>query len=406
MVILRDGIVLTPTRRLADAAVAIEGQKITFVGPAVAQQPHAGDQVVSVNGAYIAPGFIDIHVNGGGGADAWHCLERPDALDTICSTHARHGTTSLVPTLITAPVEKLFPAIRAIGDAKLRDMNGAQVLGALVEGPFVSEREKGAHNPAYVRTPADTDWGGFLELAEDIVMMTIAPELEGACELGDALARRGVVPAVGHSNATLEEVRRAVDYGFRHVTHIFCSTPGYTRDIVKAEKTARVMEAALILDELTAEIIGDGKHVSEGLLKLALKCKGLDRLCTVTDAIYATGLGPGEYVLGDMPIVVEDGVAKLADRTFFAGSVATMNSCVRNMMLLGGLTLEQAVQSATSIPARIIGVDRQKGRLAAGLDADVVVFDEQIKILAVMGGGRFHYFDDAVLTSRPSARIL
>ncbi len=404
MLVLCDGVVITPTRRLDDAVVAIEGEKITYVGSPHQLKTGTDDRFVSVGGAYITPGFMDIHVNGGGGADAWHCLEDETALATISQTHVRHGTTSLVPTLITAPVEKLLPSIQAIAEAKRKDLDGARVLGALVEGPFVSEKEKGAHNPEYIRVPADTDWGPFLELADDIVMMTIAPEVEGGCELGAALAQRGVVPAVGHSHATFDQVRRAVDHGFTHVTHIFCSTPGYIRDIEKAQKISRVMEAALILDDLTAEIIGDGKHVPEGLLKLALKAKGISRLCAVTDAINATGLPPGPHYLGDMPIVVEDGVAKLADRSFFAGSVATMDMCVRNMMALGGITVEEAVASATSVPARIIGADRSKGRLAKGMDADVVVFDDNVNIRATIVEGTTRYWDDTCLRELSSPR--
>ena len=401
MIVFCDGVVITPTRRLHEAVVAVEGERIVHVGPLSELNMGPEDRLVSVHGAYIAPGFIDIHVNGGGGADAWHCLQKEDALATISRTHVRHGTTSLVPTLITAPMDELVPSIQAVGEAKGTDMEGARVLGTLVEGPFVSQNEKGAHNPTYVRVPTQTDWGPLLEVADDIVMMTVAPELDGACELGAALAQRGVVSAVGHSNATFDDVQRAVDHGYSHVTHIFCSTPGYTRDVANARKISRVMEAALVLDDLTTEIIGDGKHVPEGLVKLALKSKGASRLCTVTDAINATGLPPGEHYLGDMPIVVEDGVAKLPDRSFFAGSVATMDECVRNMMRLGGLSIEDAVATATSVPAKIVGVHRSRGRLAPGMDADVVVFDENVGVRATMVGGKFRFGDESFVTDEP-----
>ena len=397
MLIVKDGAVLTPTRQFDNGAVAIDDGKITYVGPSENLSITARDTVVSAAGAYIAPGFIDIHVNGGGGADAWHCMDDDEALRTICQIHAKYGTTSLVPTLITAPVDHLLKAIEVISEAKGKDLGGAEILGTLVEGPFISRHEKGAHNPDYIRIPAESDWGGFLDLAEHILMMTIAPEEDGGCELGAALARRGVVPAVGHSHAELSVVEKAVDHGFRHVTHLYCSTPGYTRDIARASKVTGLMEASLILDELTVEIIGDGKHVPAGLLTLAVKAKGVDRLCTVTDAINATGLGPGTYRLGDMDIVVEDNVAKLADRTFFAGSVATMDECVRNMMVLGDLSVRDAVRTATAIPARIIGVDDRKGRLAPGMDADLVVFDDNINVKATIVGGNVCHMNDSIL---------
>lgn len=400
MLVLKDGIVLTPTSELRGVAVAIEDEHIAELAPIEELRIPPDATVISVNGAYIAPGFIDIHVNGGGGADAWHCTDRPDALETMCRTHARYGTTSLVPTLITAPLDTITAAVRVIAEARGQETGGADILGAHVEGPFISPGQKGAHNEQYIRSPATTDWSELGELSEAISIMTVAPELAGSCEMANVLASQGVVFSVGHSDAKLPDMKRAVDHGFSLVTHIFCSTPGYTRDIANARKISGVMESALILDELRVEIIGDGKHVPEGLTRLALKAKGLQGVCVVTDAINATGMGPGRYRLGDMDIVVEDNVAKLLDRSFFAGSVATMDLCVRSMVELGDLSIREAVQTATSIPAAIIGEQHRKGRIAPGLDGDVVVLDRDVNVLGTIVRGRPVYLDTERLSVR------
>lgn len=385
------GTVITPWRRRAETTVLVADGKITAVEPSAQLTLPADLPRIDARGRYVAPGFIDIHVNGGGGGDALDGTR--EALDAMCMAHAAGGTTSLVPTTVTAPLEVMERAVRVIGEtardhAAGRRGGGAQVLGAYIEGPFLSPLQKGAHNPEHLRVPADTDYGPLLELAGDIRIMAIAPELPGAHTLIRRFARRGVRTAVAHSQATHEEVMAAVELGTTHIAHLFSTMSSTFRRPGDYRKYAGVTEAALLCDDLTVEIVGDGYHVPEPLLRLALKNKPAGTVCVVTDAMRAAGMGPGDYTLGDMDIVVEEGIALLPDRSLFAGSVATMDACVRTMANLGGVPLETAIRAATVDPARVIGVDERKGSIREGADADIVILDHGMRVTDTIIGGR------------------
>jgi N-acetylglucosamine-6-phosphate deacetylase len=384
-----DGTVLTPRREFEEGAVLLDGGEVAAVGPADDVDVPADARVVSAAGGYIAPGFVDMHVNGGGGGDVLDGTR--EAVDTMARAHLESGTTALAPTVITAPRDTTLAAVEAIGSARRGDTGGADVLGAFLEGPYLATEQRGAHNPDYLREPDPEEYEAFLEHGEDIAMMAAAPELPGALELGRRLDDAGVLPAIAHSDATFEEVLAAVEAGYSHVVHLYSSLSRLKRRIEAGDKAAGVTEATLLLDELSTELIADGHHVPASMLALTRKAKGVDSLCTVTDAIAPAGLGPGEYELGGEPIVVEGGVAKKADRSVFAGSVATMDRCVRNMVEMGGLTVREAVATATLNPARVLGVEDRKGVLVPGADADLVVFDQSIEVQAAFVGGELRY---------------
>ena len=245
-------------------------------------------------------------------------------------------------------------------------------------------------SPRLVRRPEPKEYLSLLERYPEIIRMTAAPELPGGLALGRELQRRGILASIGHSNATFDEVTRAVEAGYTHITHLYSATSGVKR--INAYRVAGVIESALLLDELTVEAIGDGRHLPASLLKLIYRAKGPERMALITDAMKAAGLPEGEYFVGSpedgQRVIVEDDVAKLPDRSAFAGSVATMARVVRTAVQLAEIPLPDAVRMASATPARIIGADRIKGSLAEGKDADLVVFDEEdigIKLTMVEG---------------------
>jgi N-acetylglucosamine-6-phosphate deacetylase len=329
-----------------------------------------------------------------------------EALEAIAVAHAEGGTTSWLATTLTAPQEQILAALSAIETASQLPLKGAKILGAHLEGPYFNPEQAGAQNPAYLKLPCREEYETILNKFSCIKRVSVAPELPGGLELGAELKRRGILASIGHSNATYQEVLAAVEAGFSHVTHIYSGMSIIRR--VKAYRVAGVLEATLLLDTLTTEMIADGHHLPPSLMRLVLKTKGTDRVCIVTDAIAPAGLGPGHYQLGGLEIVVESNVpdeyeicpapnsyvAKLANRTAFAGSVARMNVLVRNLITLVGVPLAEAVKMATFVPARILGVTSERGLIAPGLKADLVVFDEHLNVHLTIVEGKIVYRSD------------
>ena len=400
---LRKGVILTPLRTLMEGTVIVEGDRIVAVSNKNTR-PKPSCQEIDVRDLYVAPGFIDLHVHGGGGHDVMEgSLE---ALEAIAGAHARGGTTSWLATTLTAPQEQILAALSAIEKASQLPLKGAKILGAHLEGPYFNPEQAGAQNPAYLKLPCREEYEAILNRFSCIKRVSVAPELPGGLKLGAELKRRGILASIGHSNATYQEVLAAVEAGFSHVTHIYSGMSMVRR--VKAYRVAGVLEATLLLDNLTTEMIADGHHLPPSLMRLVLKAKGTDRVCIVTDAIAPAGLGPGHYQLGGLEIVVESDVpdeyeicpdpnsyvAKLADRTSFAGSVATMNALVRNLITLVGVPLSEAVKMATFVPARILGITSERGLIAPGLKADLVVFDERLNVYLTIVEGKIVYRSD------------
>jgi N-acetylglucosamine-6-phosphate deacetylase len=384
------GMVLTPLRIIHPGVVVVEGDRIATVSDIKNFRVKAEFREIDVSGLYVAPGFIDIHVHGGGGHDVMEgSLE---ALAVIAQAHAEGGTTSWLATTLTAPIDEIEKALQAIEKAMEAPPIGAKLLGAHLEGPYVHPEQAGAQNPMYLKLPNPGEYNDLLNKFSCIKRVSAAPELPGALELGQELRRRGILAAIGHSNATYQQVLKAIEAGFSHVTHIYSGMSSVRR--VQAYRFAGVLEAALLLDQLTTEMIADGHHLPPSLMRLILKVKGTERVCAVTDAIAAAGLGPGRYRLGGLDVVVEDEVpeeyeiqlgkgnyvAKLVDRSAFAGSAALMNMLVRNLANFVGLPLIEAVKMATWTPARILGVSNERGLLAPGMKADLVVFDDNFDV--------------------------
>ncbi len=355
-------------------------------------------KVIDAAGMYLAPGFIDIHLHGGGGADTIDATE--EAMEKMSVAHAKGGATSIVPTILAAPLDDITKAIKVIGLAKERILPGAQVLGAHIEGPYLSMGQRGAQNPRFLKNPQPEEYLKLLDEYDCILRVSAAPELEGGLELGRELEKRGIVASIAHTNATYQDVLAAIEAGYTHVTHMYSGMSGLKR--INAYRISGVIESTLLLDELTTEIIADGHHLPPSLMKLIIKAKGLDKVSVITDAMSAAGLGPGKYSVGGLDTIVEANVAeefeipeeegnyvaKLLTRDAFAGSVAIIDRCVRNMINLVGLSMQDAIKMATLNPAKVIGVDEKKGSLIKGKDADLVIFDKKINILATVVKGK------------------
>ncbi|HDN85428.1 MAG TPA: N-acetylglucosamine-6-phosphate deacetylase [Candidatus Aerophobetes bacterium] len=399
--VLKNARLITPVRIIKNGILVIKDGKIADVGARGEVIFPRNARVIDVEGRYVSPGFIDIHLHGGGGADTMDATE--EAIEKISVTHAKGGSTSIVPTTITAPMEDIIRAIENIEIVRKKDLPGANVLGVHVEGPYFSSEQRGAQNPKFLKEPKPEEYLGLLDRYDCIIRVSAAPEIRGGLELGQELRKRGILASIAHTNATYQDILRAIEAGYTHVTHMYSGMSGLKR--INAYRVSGVIESTLLLDELTTEIIADGHHLPPSLIKLILKAKGLDKVSIITDAMSAAGLGPGKYFLGGLDVVVEDDVAgefevpeeegnyvaKLLTRDAFAGSAATMDKCVKNMVKLVGLSIQDAVKMATINPAKLIGVEDKKGSLVKGKDADIVIFDENINIIMTIVGGKIVY---------------
>ncbi|WGQ11664.1 N-acetylglucosamine-6-phosphate deacetylase [Pedobacter gandavensis] len=384
-----NGKIITPHRTINGGCIIIEGGKILEVS--TSDIPIENALEINAMGNYIGPGFIDLHVHGGGGHDFMD--NEPEGFLAIAALHAKHGTTALMPTTLSSEHQDLMDTLSVYETANARNVNGAQFIGIHIEGPYFSMEQRGAQDPRYIRAPVPAEYQEIIANSKSIKRWSAAPELTGALEFAQYLTERGILPSIAHTNAIYEEVLPAFEKGFRHATHFYSCMSGVSRR--NAYRYAGVIESAYLLDAMTVEIIADGTHLPAPLLKLVLKIKGADRTALVTDAMRAAGMPPGPSILGSrrdgLEVIVEDNVAKLKDRTAFAGSVATMDSLVRNMVTMADATLEDAVKMASLTPANIIGIGDRKGSLVAGKDADIVIFDEEINILRTIVAGKSIY---------------
>lgn len=384
-----NGKIVTPHRVINGGCILIEGGKIL----AVSAENIEFEGAVEINamGNYISPGFIDLHVHGGGGHDFMD--NESEGYLAIAELHAKHGTTALMPTTLSSEHQDLLDTLSIYETAHAKNTKGAQFIGIHIEGPYFSMEQRGAQDPRYIRAPVPAEYQEIIASSKSIRRWSAAPELEGALEFAQYLCGNGILPSIAHTNAIYEEVLPAFEKGFSHATHFYSCMSGVSRR--NAYRYAGVIESAYLLDAMTVEIIADGVHLPAPLLKLVLKIKGADRIALVTDAMRAAGMPPGPSILGSrrdgLEVIVEDGVAKLTDRTAFAGSVATMDRLVRNMMVMADATLEDAVKMASLSPANIIGIGDRKGSLVAGKDADLVIFDGEINITETIVSGKRVY---------------
>ncbi len=341
-------------------------------------------------GLYIAPGFIDIHVHGGGGHDFMDGTV--EAFLGAAKLHASHGTATFLPTTLTCPDEELFHSFDILREVQKDETYGDMFYGMHLEGPYFSSKQAGAQDPKYLKNPGKEHYGEILKKGEGIIARwSVAPELDGALELGDKLNELGICASMGHSDALYEEVLEAVKHGYTHLTHFYSGMSALTRK--RGYRYPGMIESGYMIDSLLVEVICDGKHLPHSMLKYVFTAKGVEKCALITDAMRGAGMTEGKTILGSLEngqeCYIEDGVAKMPGGEAFAGSVATTDRLVRNA-IAAGASLEDAVKMMTATPASIIGI-KDRGEIVCGKRADFTVFDDEINIAAVVSGGKTIY---------------
>lgn len=391
--IIKNATVVLADRILKRACVSIKDGRIETVGDV---PDRIGDTpTLDAEEKYLFPGFIDIHLHGGGNADFMDASV--EAFETVIATHLKHGTTLLYPTAMSAPEEELADFIRAYKRFSKESPYARLAPGIHMEGPYFAGAGKssaGAQKKDCLRLPDLDEVKRLLDLADGaIVRWDAAPELEGAAELGEYLTERGILVSVAHSDATAAECARAYSAGYAHVTHFYNAVSSHR----KREQTvlAGIVEATYLDDNVTVELIGDGCHIPREDVYLAIKIKGAEGVSVITDAsrLAGTDLKSGRLGSrsGGTDIIVDDGVAKLPDLSFFAGSISTMDRCLRVMCADYGIDLPTAGILLSLAPAKRMGVDDKKGSIAPGKDADLVLVDKNWQVTQVFVGGAPHF---------------
>lgn len=389
--VLANAKVILPDRIVDSGWVVIDGNRIASLGDGVPPSSPSSP-AVDLHGHFLAPGFIDLHVHGGAGADFMDGTR--DAFRTVCVAHARHGTTSLLPTTTVARHEQHLAFLETCRALKRDGTGGARILGAHFYGPYFALDARGCHPAAPVRPPAPGEYAQYLVYSDCISTATVAPELPGAEGFVRACRNHGIRCNAGHSYATFDQMADAIGWGVRHVDHLFCamSDRARLRQTQTYPMRGGVMEATLFFDELTTEVIADGKHLQRELLQLAHKIKGPDRLALVTDCNRALDMPDGEYLFGPQdggePILRRDGVGVMLDGTALASGVVGMDHGLRTFHQLTLVPLHEVVRMATLTPARIAGWDHEIGSLAVGKRADLVVLDQDLQVRAVYVDGQ------------------
>ncbi|MFF8787363.1 N-acetylglucosamine-6-phosphate deacetylase [Streptomyces sp. NPDC015125] len=375
--------------RIARPSGVVERGRITVEGGRIGDvhsrdldpEEAAAGRVVDLSDHLIVPGFVDVHVHGGGGGS--FSSADPEECMTVAETHRRHGTTSMVASTVTGELADLARQAAVLAEL----VQQGELAGIHFEGPFISAQRCGAHQPELLRDPDPADVRKLIDAAHGTAsMMTVAPELPGGLESVRLLADAGVIAAIGHTDSGYEATRRAIEAGATVATHLFNAMPPLGH-------RAPGPVAALLEDErITVELINDGAHLHPAILQLAVREAGAGRVAFITDAMGAAGMNDGMYPLGPMQVEVKDGVARISEGPTagsIAGSTLTLDRAFRRAVTLDGLTVDQAVQALSATPARLLGIDDRTGSLQTGKDADLVVLDAAYDLVGVMRRGEW-----------------
>jgi N-acetylglucosamine-6-phosphate deacetylase len=365
---------------LENGTVVIEGGRIIGVFPSAAGQAFEGSDVVDFCDHYIAPGLIDLHLHGAMGRDVMD--GNIAGLQEIAAYQAGTGVTGFVATTLAAALPQISDAVMGVKAAQTKPLP-SEILGLHLEGPFLSFEKKGAQNPEFIR-PIDLEaMSTILELCAGIKsIITVAPEMGDNLSFIPAFREGGLVVSIGHSAATYELAMTSFERGVAHATHLYNAMSGWL------PREPGVIGAVLDSDRVTAELIADGIHVHPAALRMAIRQKGIERICLITDSLNAAGLGEGESRVGGLEVVVRKGQARLKESGTLAGSILTLNQAVKNVIDWTGVSVPQAVRMASLNPARVLGLDGQMGSIEANKLANLAVFDRDFNVLTTILRGR------------------
>ena len=364
--------------KIEKGSVLIENGKIKEINPSNVNYT----EVIDAEGLYLSPGFIDVHIHGAGGCDTMDGTV--ESINTIAKTIVEHGTTSFTPTTMTVAAEDIRKSMKVIKKLKEEGTEGANVLGAHLEGPFISPKAIGAQNPNFLLAPSVENYNKIVgDYGDAVVSITMAPEVEGAKELIKYLSDNGVTVSMGHTKATYDEAIEGIKCGACHSTHLYNAMTPFTH------REPGVVGATFDTD-ITTETISDGIHISYPALRTAYKQKGTDKVLLVSDAMEACGMPDGQYSLGGQDVIVKNGAARLLDGTL-AGSVLTLDKAVKNIYSNSNYPLNEVVRMATYNGAKHCHVEDHKGLIKEGYDADLILFNEDIEIQKVFVKGKKVY---------------
>lgn len=375
MIFIQNGTIYTPDGVIANGGMVVENGRIHTIAPSLDITVPASARAIDATGLIVAPGFIDLQLNGGFGRDF---TEHPETIWSVAERLPRFGITSFLPTIITSPLETIAMAQAVMAKGAPVDFQGAMPLGLHLEGPFLNPGKKGAHNPAHMKRPS-------LPIIETwtpqnhVRLVTLAPELPAAHSLVRTLAARGVIVSAGHSRATFAQASAAFDAGVRYGTHLFNAMPALHH------REPGLAGALLLDDRIVIGVIPDGVHLHEALLKMVWQLAP-GRINVVTDSMAAMGMPPGQYHLGQATVTVTGTDARLADGTL-AGSIVTMDAALQNLMQATGCSFAEAIPAVTHIPSQLLGRP-QKGQLVIGADADLVLLSPDLTVQMTMVNGR------------------
>ncbi len=379
--IITGGRIITPLEELEEGFIAVRGTRISQMGP-MEKMPSvpAGIKEIDARGCFVIPGLIDIHTHGAQGFDVMDGTE--EALQAVTRHKLSRGTTGWVGTTVTSSRENILEAIRGFKQYFQRNPEEGVLLGLHLEGPYISTAKKGAQNEEFIRVASISEYREWREeLGPYLRVITLAPEIEGAEEVIKEAAADGVLVAAGHTNATYQETRQAMDHGMSHAAHFFNGM----RSLHHREPG--VVGAFLENSEATLELILDGAHLHPAIVRLVWKVAGPERTVLVTDSMRAAGMEDGEYELGGQEVNIEGGIARLKDGTL-AGSSLDLDQALLTLLEVAEVDLKTALPAATINPARCLGLDRERGSLEPGKRADIVLLDEKMNPQTTLYGGR------------------
>ena len=378
------GTIVTPFQLLEDRIIIIEKGKIIAITDKKKDLAILKNvEMIEAQNKFIVPGYIDIHVHGGGGSDVMD--GEYEAIKQVATTHSRFGTTAFLPTTMTMTKDKIIKSLKSIYEARLKGTGTAEILGIHLEGPYINPEKKGAQKEEDIKKVSVEELLEFNQASGNLIrLVTIAPEMPGAIDFIRWLHQQGIIVSVGHSNATYKQVQEGIQAGLSHVTHIFNAMRGLHH------REPGVVGAALSSPKLIVEMIADGVHLHPMVLKMLTQIKESEKLVLITDAMRAAGFKEGTYDLGGQEVMVTQGQAKLKNGTL-AGSVLTMDKAVKNLVTKVGISLLNAVQMASYNPAKCLGIDDRKGSLELYKDADIVILNKNLETELTMVAGKVVY---------------